>query len=108
MVDRRLADGGLYLWEHTDVVTMVGVAPAVAGVVRVGPVYTPPELRRRGYATSGVAVVSQQSLDAGAKACMLFTDKANPTSNAIYQRIGYRPVATAAEYRFRRSGISAR
>jgi predicted GNAT family acetyltransferase len=106
-VDHRLTHGGLYLWEHTEVVTLVGVAPAVAGVVRVGPVYTPPELRRRGYATSGVAAVSQQALDAGGSACMLFTDQANPTSNAIYQRIGYRPVATAAEYRFRPSGVAA-
>lgn len=105
MVDHRLAHGGLYLWEHTAVATLVGVASAVAGVVRVGPVYTPPELRRRGYATSGVAVVSQQALDAGATACMLFTDQANPTSNAIYQRIGYRLVATAAEYRFRRRAV---
>ncbi|HEV3365611.1 MAG TPA: GNAT family N-acetyltransferase [Acidimicrobiia bacterium] len=101
MVDYRLATGGLYLWEHTDVVTLAGVTPAVAGVVRVGPVYTPPEARRRGYATSCVAAVSQQALDAGASACMLFTDKANPTSNSIYQRIGYRLVATASEYRFR-------
>jgi RimJ/RimL family protein N-acetyltransferase len=99
-VDRRVADGSLYLWEHTDAVTMVGVVPAVAGVVRVGPVFTPPELRRRGYATNCTAAVSQRALDAGARACMLFTDEANPTSNGIYSRIGYRPVATASEYRF--------
>ena len=100
-VDYRLAHGGLYLWEHTDVVTLAGVTAAVAGVVRVGPVYTPPEARRRGYATSCVAAVSQRALDCGATACMLYTDKANPTSNAIYQRIGYREVAAAVEYRFR-------
>ena len=99
-VDRRLADGGLYLWEDTEAVTMAAVAPAVAGVARVGPVYTPPHLRRRGYATSCVAAVSQRVLDAGATACMLFTDQANPTSNAVYQRIGYRSVATASELRF--------
>jgi predicted GNAT family acetyltransferase len=48
MVDYRLRTGGLYLWEHTDAATLAGVTAAVAGVVRVGPVYTPPELRRRG------------------------------------------------------------
>jgi predicted GNAT family acetyltransferase len=101
MVDHRLATGSLYLWEDTDVVTLAGVVPAVAGVVRVGPVYTPPGARRRGYATSCVAEVSRQALDSGARPCMLFTDKANPTSNAIYQRIGYREVATSAEYQFR-------
>jgi predicted GNAT family acetyltransferase len=100
-VERRTAQGGLYLWEKSGPLTMAGAAPAVAGVVRVGPVYTPPALRRRGYASSAVAAVSQQALDAGATACMLFTDAANPTSNGIYQRIGYRLVTTAAEYRFR-------
>jgi predicted GNAT family acetyltransferase len=100
-VERRTAQGELWLWEHGSPVTMVGVVPAVAGVVRVGPVYTPPALRRRGYAASAVGAVSQSALDAGATACMLFTDAANPTSNSIYQRIGYRMVTTAAEYGFR-------
>jgi len=107
-VDHRLAHGGLYLWEDAAVVTVAGFTPAVAGVVRVGPVYTPRELRRRGYATSCVAAVSQRALDAGAKACMLYTDQANPTSNAIYQRIGYRRVASATEYRFRPGAGSER
>jgi RimJ/RimL family protein N-acetyltransferase len=100
-VERRLADGGLYLWEDSAPLTMAGATPAVAGVVRIGPVYTPPELRRRGYGTSCVTALSQHALDHGARTCMLFTDAANPTSNAIYQRIGYRQVATSAEYRFR-------
>jgi len=47
-----------------------------------------------------VAAVSQRGLDAGASACMLYTDAANPTSNKIYQRIGYRQVGTAQEWRF--------
>jgi predicted GNAT family acetyltransferase len=100
-VDRRLAAGGLYLWDDGAPLTMAGVAPAVAGVVRVGPVYTPPALRRRGYASNCVAALSRHALDNGAQACMLYTDAANPTSNAIYQRIGYRPVAEAGEFRFR-------
>lgn len=103
-VDRRIAEGALHLWEHTAPLTMAGTAPPVAGVVRVGPVYTPPELRRRGAASAAVAAVSQRALDAGAAACMLYTDRANPTSNAIYQRIGYRPVASAGEVRFRYAG----
>lgn len=100
-VDRRVAAQGLYLWEHGAPLCMAGVTPAVAGVVRVGPVYTPPGQRRRGYATSCVAAVSRHALDTGATACMLYTDAANPTSNAIYRRIGYRQVASAGEYRFR-------
>jgi GNAT superfamily N-acetyltransferase len=61
-------------------------------MVRVGPVYTPPELRGHGYASAVTAAVSRQALDAGAAQVLLFTDLANPVSNAIYQRIGYRPV----------------
>jgi predicted GNAT family acetyltransferase len=99
-VDRWLALGGLHLWEDGPTVTMTGAVPAVAGVVRVGPVYTPPELRGRGYASNCVAAVSRLALERGASACMLYTDAANPTSNAIYRRLGYRRVADAREYRF--------
>ena len=60
--------------------------------MRVGPVYTPPELRGRGYATTLTAAVSQDQLDQGRRFVTLFTDLANPTSNRIYQAIGYRPV----------------
>lgn len=100
VVDRWLTNGGLHLWQDGAVVCMAGCVPAVAGVVRVGPVYTPLERRGRGYASNCVATLSQRALDRGASACMLYTDTANPTSNAIYQRIGYRQVAGAQEYRF--------
>jgi hypothetical protein len=61
-------------------------------MVRVGPVYTPPEFRGHGYASAATAAASQQALDAGASEVLLFTDLANPVSNSIYQRIGYRAV----------------
>ncbi len=64
----------------------------MAGMTRVGPVYTPPELRGRGYAGGATAAVSQAVLDAGATEVVLYTDRDNPTSNALYQRLGYRPV----------------
>ena len=66
----------------------------------VNGVYTPPEHRGRGYATSCVAALSARLLAEGRRFCFLFTDAANPTSNAIYQRIGYVPVAEVQEYRF--------
>lgn len=100
-VARRLADGSLRVWDHAGPRTMAGVSSAVAGVVRIGPVYTPPEMRRRGYASACVAAASREALDAGAAACMLYTDRANPTSNAIYQRIGFSCVGVASERRFR-------
>jgi GNAT superfamily N-acetyltransferase len=67
------------------------------GVVRISAVYTPPDQRGRGYAAANVASVSQRALDAGAHTCMLFTDRSNPTSNRVYERIGYRFVADALE-----------
>jgi predicted GNAT family acetyltransferase len=69
-------------------------------MVRVGPVYTPPELRRRGYAAAVTAAISRAALDAGASAVLLFTDLANATSNALYQRLGYRPVEDRIELSF--------
>lgn len=89
-------------WETPDgtPVSMAGVTPMVAGQVRVGPVYTPAELRGHGYAGAVTAEVSRAAQAEGAAEVVLFTDLANPTSNAIYQRIGYRPVADFASFDF--------
>jgi RimJ/RimL family protein N-acetyltransferase len=89
-VDVRLGREGLLLWEDGEPVSLVGISPEVADVVRIGPVYTPPSLRGRGYGTSAVAATSRRALAGGAERCMLFTDLANPTSNKIYAEIGYR------------------
>jgi predicted GNAT family acetyltransferase len=103
VVERRLRNGGLHLWEDGgEPVSMLGVNIAVAGVVRIGPVYTPPQHRRRGYATSAVAAASAAALAAGARTCMLFTDPANPTSNRIYATVGYKRIADWRDYRFER------
>ena len=72
-----------------------GARPAELRLRAAGPVYTPPEERGQGYASAAVAALSQHVLDSGATPC-LFTDQANPTSNAIYQRLGYRPLADMA------------
>jgi RimJ/RimL family protein N-acetyltransferase len=90
MVDNRLRHQGLLVWDDDQPVSMIGLNPAVAGVVRIGPVYTPRPLRRRGYAGSAVAETSRRALAAGAERCMLYTDLANPTSNKIYAEVGYR------------------
>ena len=100
-VDRRLRDGRMFVWsDGRETVSMVGTGPPVAGVVRLGPVYTPASRRRRGYATALVADVSQRALAAGAAKCMLYTDLANATSNTIYQTVGYRRASDAQEYAF--------
>jgi RimJ/RimL family protein N-acetyltransferase len=90
IVDSRLRRGGLFVWDDGEPVSMIGVNPEVAGVVRIGPVYTPPAHRSRGYATSAVAAASRTALGGGADRCMLYTDLANPTSNKIYAEVGYR------------------
>jgi GNAT superfamily N-acetyltransferase len=92
-VEDRLSYRGLTLWEAGGTpVSLAGQHRPAAGTVRVAPVYTPPEHRRQGYAGAVTAAVSQAALDGGADHVVLFTDLANPTSNALYQRLGYRPV----------------
>jgi RimJ/RimL family protein N-acetyltransferase len=92
MVDGSMRHQRLLVWEDGRPVSMIGVNAAVAGVVRLGPVYTPPVWRRRGYAGSAVAAASRRALASGAERCVLFTDLANPTSNKIYAEVGYRRV----------------
>ena len=93
-VDDRISHAGLTLWEADgQPVAMAGSTREVAGVVRIAGVYTVPAERGRGYGGAVTAVASRAALDAGAAAVVLFTDRANPTSNALYQRLGYRPVA---------------
>ena len=91
---------GLYIWEDEKPVSLVGFAGPTPNGIRIGPVYTPPEHRRRGYASAGTAALSQMLLDEGRKYCFLFTDLDNPTSNHIYQEIGYTPVCDIDEYKF--------
>jgi predicted GNAT family acetyltransferase len=69
-------------------------------------VYTPPDLRQRGYATACVASLSQMLLDEGWQFCTLFTDLANPTSNSIYRKIGYKPVGDFHDYLFITAGTA--
>ena len=101
IVDERLSYHGLTLWE-TDgtAVSLAGLHRPAAGTVRVSPVYTPAGHRGQGYGGAVTAAVSQAALDAGADHVVLFTDLANPTSNALYQRLGYRPVEDRVVLRF--------
>jgi predicted GNAT family acetyltransferase len=100
-VDDRLSYGGLTLWEAGGAaVSLAGLSRPAEGVVRVGPVYTPPDHRGHGYGGAVTAAVSQAALDAGASHVVLFTDLANPTSNALYRRLGYRPVEDRVVFRF--------
>ncbi|WP_328491511.1 GNAT family N-acetyltransferase [Streptomyces sp. NBC_00414] len=98
----RFAEKTYTFWETPDgtPVSMAGVNPMIAGMVRVDPVYTPADLRGRGYAAAVTAEVSRAARAAGATEVVLFTDAGNPTSNALYQRLGYRRIADWAPYDF--------
>ncbi|MEU0430452.1 GNAT family N-acetyltransferase [Streptomyces sp. NPDC006290] len=102
----RISYGGITLWETPDgtPVAMAGATPPIAGQLRVAPVYTPAHLRGRGYAGAVTAEVSRAAVAAGLQEVLLFTDLANPTSNGLYQRIGYRPVSDFATYDFTYDG----
>lgn len=97
----RPALGMTYLWEVEGVpVAMAALARPTRHGISVNAVYTPPEHRRRGYASALVAAVSGEGLERGYAFCVLYTDLSNPTSNAIYQKIGYRPVSRSTNVRF--------
>ena len=105
IVDDRLSYGGLTLWEAGGAaVSLAGVSRPTRGVVRVAPVYTPPDHRGHGYGGAVTGAVSQAAFDAGASHVVLFTDLANPTSNALYRRLGYRPVEDRVVFRFESQG----
>lgn len=83
---------------------MAGRARATPHGVSVNLVYTPPAKRRRGYATALVGALSRRLLDERAAFCCLFTDLANPVSNSIYPKVGYKPVCDVDELRFEGEG----
>jgi hypothetical protein len=96
----KIAERDFYLWVDGPVVTLVGRSRPTPHGYCIGPVYTPPAFRRKGYATALTAEVSQMLLDSGKKFIALFTDLANPISNSIYQKIGYTPVCDVDLYEF--------
>jgi hypothetical protein len=102
-IDRRLAsdDAGFVLWEDGgEAVSICGYHGRTPHGTRIGPVYTPPDHRRRGYGSAVTAHVTQELLEGGLDYCFLYTDLTNPTSNRIYMQIGYERVCDSAEYGF--------
>lgn len=97
---RFLEEGSIFIWEDEKPVSMARRARATKSGIVVNLVYTPEEFRKKGYASSCVAELSQRLLDEGYAYCALYTDLANPTSNHIYQEIGYRPIGDSIVYHF--------
>ncbi len=99
-----VADGRILLWDDGGARSMAAFSGDTPHGSRVGYVYTPPPWRGRGYASACVAELSRRILAGGRRFCFLYTDLSNPTSNAIYQRIGYEAVADVVDYRFAAPG----
>jgi len=102
--ERLVNNGHTFIWERdAEIVSMAMKNRPIAHSITVGGVYTPPEHRCQGYASAVVAQLSQHLLDEGYQFINLFTDLDNPTSNKIYQEVGYRPVCDFRAYRFKNS-----
>jgi hypothetical protein len=109
-VTRRLAAGGVWIWDDDGPVSMAARTDAVAGVSRIQAVNTPPELRRRGYASAGVAALSADVLARGLH-CVLNANVTNVAATSVCQRLGYQAVIDILRYQFalgcRRRELSA-
>ncbi|QDP41721.1 GNAT family N-acetyltransferase [Radiobacillus deserti] len=101
LITHFLKMNSLFVWEVDGVpVSMVNQSRKTKNGVTINAVYTPDEYKRKGYATTSVTTLTQKLLEEGNRFCALYTDKANPTSNQIYQRIGYKTVGDSIVYKF--------
>ncbi len=100
LVPKRIERGQFWIWDDAGAVAFAGWTDAPPDAARVAPVYTPPQARGRGYATALVAALSQALLDEGRQRLFLITDLANPVSNSIYAKIGYRPQSDLFHFDF--------
>lgn len=100
----RVRKRKLYFWRSNEqLVSMAGCASTVitpaGSITRIGPVYTPPKLRRQGFAGAVTGAVTALVLESGARA-ILFSDALNPTSNHVYRKLGYFVVDTVQHHDF--------
>ncbi len=104
--EQFITDQRLYIWDHNGPVSIAGVYRQTKNSAAIAGVYTPPEHRNQGYATSSVSMLTKKLLSAHYSFCCLYTDLSNPTSNSIYAKIGYVPVgdALAVDFQSNRGG----
>jgi GNAT superfamily N-acetyltransferase len=103
-IEEKIGAGELWLWDDGQPRSMAARGSSTRNGSRVNWVFTPGEWRGRGYASACVAALSQAILDEGKRFCFLYTDLSNPTSNALYQRIGYEHVCDVVDYGFESIG----
>jgi predicted GNAT family acetyltransferase len=99
----RLSTGAQHVWENIDPVCALTLSPTIGETARIGPVYTPPEHRQHGYASSAVAELSRHALRCAATRVMLYTDLTNPTSNKIYATVGFQRFSDWEEHSFKQA-----
>ena len=98
---KSIQNGSVFVWDRSEeIVSMAMAIRPIAHSITISGVYTPPEFRRKGYASALVARLSQEMLDRGYHFVNLFTDLSNPVSNSIYKKIGYHPVSDFRMFRF--------
>jgi hypothetical protein len=90
--ERLVEERRLHIWVDGQPCCMVGAVRETPNTAGIGAVYTPPQFRKRGYASVAVATLSRQLLGSGRRSCFLYTDLSNPISNALYARLGYEPL----------------
>jgi RimJ/RimL family protein N-acetyltransferase len=97
--ERLIEQQRLHIWVDGEPRCMVSAVRDTPNTAGIGAVYTPPQFRNRGYASTAVATLSRQLLDSGRRSCFLYTDVANPVSNAVYARVGFEPIDDVVEIR---------
>jgi len=107
LIPRRIEQGQIWIWDDAGAVAFAGWTDAPPDAARIAPVYTPPQVRGHGYATALVAELSQALLDQGRAKLFLITDLANPVSNSIYAKIGYRPQSDIFHFDFVDASVEA-
>lgn len=98
--EQHIKAGQLYIWDDDEPVSIAAAARPTRNGITVNRVYTPPEHRNKGYATSCVWSLTQKMLTDRYSFCSLYTDLSNPTSNSIYTKIGYVPIGDALAFDF--------
>jgi predicted GNAT family acetyltransferase len=102
ITSKKMKAQWIYLWVvNGNPVSVAHLGRPTKNSIAVSGVFTPQHLRKKGYASAVTAGVTQAMLDAGKKFCVLYTDLANPTSNKIYQVLGYREVADSKYFLFK-------
>ncbi|MBM0067587.1 GNAT family N-acetyltransferase [Alkalicoccobacillus gibsonii] len=100
-VERFFSQQSMYIWENEGKpVSMAASSRPTQTNINISLVFTPASERKKGYASACVASLSEKMLEAGYKTVSLYTDLANPTSNHIYQEIGYEMVVNSKLYYF--------